>query len=83
MKYLYFTAAWCGPCRQLGPIMEQVSQEGIPIQKIDVDNETELTAEYGIRNVPTVILVDGDKELSRTVGVNPKDHYIQGYKKFN
>ena len=83
MKYLYFSAGWCQPCKTLGPIMQQVSQE-VPVQKVDVDENQQLAMQYSIRNVPTVVLVNGEgKEFARSVGVNPKDHYIQQYKNFN
>lgn len=83
MKYLYFSAGWCQPCKTLGPIMQQVSQE-VPVQKVDVDENQQLSMQYSIRNIPTVVLVDNTgKELARSVGVNPKDHYIQQYKNFN
>jgi len=57
MKYLYFSAPWCGPCRMFGPIMEQVSQE-IPVQKVNVDEDTNLSMKYSVRAVPTVVLID-------------------------
>ena len=63
--------------------MQQVSQE-VPVQKVDVDENQQLSMQYSIRNIPTVVLVDNtSKELARSVGVNPKDHYIQQYKNFN
>ena len=78
-KLLYFSAEWCQPCKQLGPVMEKVSQQ-IPMQKINVDNNPELQARYGVRNIPTVILIrDGGVELDRKVGVNPKQIYIDMY----
>lgn len=83
MKYLYFSAEWCGPCKTLGPIMQQVSQE-VPVQKVDVDGNQQLAMQYSIRNIPTVVLVNGEgKEFARSVGVNPKEHYIQQYKNFS
>lgn len=83
MKYLYFSSTWCQPCKTLGPIMQQVSQE-VPVQKVDVDENQQLSMQYSIRNIPTVVLVDNTgKELARSVGVNPKEHYIQQYKNFN
>ena len=83
MKYLYFSAGWCQPCKTLGPIMQQVSQE-VPVQKVDVDENQQLVMQYSIRNVPTVVLVNGEgKEFARSVGVNPKEHYIQQYKNFS
>ena len=62
-KILYFSAAWCGPCRMLAPRMEKLSGEGkINYQKIDVDSDTELSIKYGVRNIPTLILVDENGE---------------------
>ena len=63
--------------------MQQVSQE-VPVQKVDVDENQQLVMQYSIRNVPTVVLVNGEgKEFARSVGVNPKEHYIQQYKNFS
>ena len=75
MKYLYFPASWCGPCRTLGPIMNDVSQQ-IPVQKVDVDSEFELASQYNVRNVPTVVLLDNGQEVKRFVGVQPKETYL-------
>jgi thioredoxin 1 len=75
MKYLYFSASWCGPCRTLGPIMNEVSQQ-IPVQKVDVDSEFELASQYNVRNVPTVVLLDNGQEVKRFVGVQPKETYL-------
>lgn len=82
MKFLYYSASWCQPCRILGPTMSEISQQ-IPVEKVDVDTNTSLTMKYGVRGIPTVILVDSDgKELARTVGVQPKEHYIDQYKQY-
>lgn len=75
MKYLYFSASWCGPCKTLGPIMNEVSQQ-IPVQKVDVDSEFELASQYNVRNVPTVVLLDNGQEVKRFVGVQPKETYL-------
>jgi len=75
MKYLYFSASWCGPCKTLGPIMNDVSQQ-IPVQKVDVDSEFELASQYNVRNVPTVVLLDNGQEVKRFVGVQPKETYL-------
>jgi thioredoxin 1 len=78
-KILYFSAAWCGPCKMLGPIMESVSDQ-VNYQKIDVDNNQELSIKYGVRNIPTLVLVDGDGvELNRSVGVLQKQQIIDFY----
>jgi len=78
-KLIYFSASWCGPCRQLGPIMEEVALEA-NVQKVDVDKSPELTSFYGVRNIPTVIFVDDmGNEVIRKVGVNPKQTYLDIY----
>jgi thioredoxin 1 len=78
-KILYFSAAWCGPCKMLGPIMDSVSGE-VNWEKIDVDSNSELSVKYGIRNIPTLILIDdnGD-ELNRSTGVMQKQQIIDFY----
>ena len=68
MKYLYFSAAWCQPCKTLSPIMNEVSTQ-ISVEKIDVDLDYERAQQYGVRNIPTVVLVDGITEVKRFVGV--------------
>ena len=78
-KILYFSAAWCGPCRTLGPIMDSVSDQ-VAWKKVDVDNDTELSAKYGIRNIPTLVLIDENgNELGRKVGVQSKEQIISFY----
>ncbi len=80
MKLLYFSSPHCGPCRTFGPIMEQVSQSGIPIQKVNTQTETELTAKYGIRSIPSVIKVDGNgNKLDMFVGVKNAEFVKQFY----
>jgi thioredoxin 1 len=66
---LYFTAAWCGPCRALAPRMEKLKGQ-INYRKIDVDNNREMSTKYSVRNVPSLVLVDQNgQELNRMVGV--------------
>ena len=78
-KILYFSAAWCGPCRTLGPIMESVGNE-VNYQKIDVDSNQDLSMQYGIRNIPTLVLVDENgTELNRSTGVLQKQQIIDFY----
>jgi thioredoxin 1 len=79
MKYLYFSAPWCGPCKQLAPKMELVA-ESVTVEKILVDSDTETTEKYGIRNIPTVLLIDENgTELERFVGVNPVEFYLEKF----
>jgi thioredoxin 1 len=69
-KILYFSAPWCGPCKQFGPIMDRISQTGILVEKVNVDNVPALAAAYNVRSVPTVVVVDrSGNEINRSVGM--------------
>ena len=77
--FLYFSAEWCGPCKMLGPIMEQVTKQGIPVNKVNVDYEVTLTKQYNVTSVPTVILVEDGVEKTRFVGAKPLNEIIRIY----
>ena len=78
-KILYFSAAWCGPCQTLGPIMESLKGE-VNYQKIDVDNSQDLSMQYGVRNIPTLILLDETGEVKgRKVGLQTKQEILNFY----
>ena len=77
--FLYFSAEWCQPCKMLGPIMEQVTKQGIPVNKINVDYEVTLTKQYNVTSVPTVILVENGVEKTRFVGAKPLNEIIRIY----
>ena len=79
MKYLYFSAEWCGPCKSLAPIMNQVGQS-IEVQKIDVDKQSDLASQYNIRSVPTVILIKAGMEVKRFNGVQSASTYLNALK---
>jgi thioredoxin 1 len=73
-----FWAAWCGPCRMVGPVIDEVSTdyEGKAIVgKIDVDANQEFAAKYGVRNIPTVLVFHNGEVVGRQVGVSPKKAY--------
>ena len=75
MKYLLFSASWCGPCQTLKPVMEQVSKT-IPVTKIDVDTDAQTVSDYGVRSVPTVVLIKDGKEVKRFTGVQSLNTYL-------
>jgi thioredoxin 1 len=76
---LYFTASWCGPCKALAPRMEKLSGQ-INYRKIDVDGNQDLSMKYGVRNVPSLVLVnENGEELNRMVGVQPDQAILNFY----
>lgn len=73
-----FWASWCGPCRMVGPVIEQLADQydgKALIGKVNVDEEAELAMRYQVMSIPTVILFRNGKEIAREVGVMPKDKY--------
>ena len=74
IKLLDFYAKWCGPCRMMSPIIEELSEERtFEIQKIDIDKNEELVREFGIMSVPTLILLKDNREVSRHSGFISKN----------
>lgn len=72
-----FTAAWCGPCKMLNPILEQLSEEWsekIAIRKLDVDANQETAMKFGVMGVPTLILFRDGEIAERMTGYKPKKH---------
>jgi thioredoxin 1 len=78
VKVKRFTATWCGPCKQLAPLFEQIqtSFPDIIFETIDVDQNKEQTAEYFITSVPTVIFEKDGYAKQRFTGIQPKSMYI-------
>jgi thioredoxin 1 len=75
-----FWAAWCGPCRMVAPVLEQIAEEkgeNIKIAKLDVDANPISAGRYGVRAIPTMILFKGGKETERLVGYSPKERLLQ------
>ena len=73
-----FWAAWCGPCRMVGPIIEDISKDydgKAVVGKLDVDAHQEFAAKYGVRNIPTVLVFKGGELVGRQVGVATKKAY--------
>ncbi len=75
-----FFATWCGPCKMLGPVLEEISEE-LPddrmIAKLDIDQNVDIARKYGVMSVPTMIVFKKGKALAKMVGLHPKEDVIE------
>ena len=71
---LDFWATWCGPCRMIAPIVEQIAEENetIAVGKVNVDEELELAAKFGITSIPTLVLIRNGQVVATSLGYRPK-----------
>jgi len=76
IKFLDFYADWCGPCKAMAPVIEELSKEyegKIEFQKVDVEAESEMAGKFGIMNIPTFVILKDDKEIDRKSAAMPKE----------
>ena len=75
---LDFWASWCGPCRRVGPLVEEIANErsDIKVVKINVDEEQELAAEFQIMSIPTLMVMKNGKITNHAMGARPKDQIL-------
>ncbi|ERI81262.1 thioredoxin [Bacteroides pyogenes F0041] len=79
-----FWAPWCGPCKMVGPIIEELAEEykgQIVVGKCDVDENDEVSAEYGIRNIPTVLFFKNGEIVDKQVGAVSKSVFVEKIEK--
>ena len=69
-----FYADWCGPCRMVAPVVEEIAKENasVVVGKINVDDEPELAQAYGVMSIPTLIVLKAGEEVARSTGARPK-----------
>ena len=75
-----FWAEWCGPCKMIGPIVEEIStdlQGKLKVGKVNVDDNQELAAQYGIMSIPTLLIFKNGKPVEQIVGAMPKDQLLR------
>ena len=75
---LDFWASWCGPCRMVVPIVEQIAEErsDIKVGKINIDEEPELAMQFGIMSIPTLMVIKNGEVVTKAVGARPKDSIL-------
>jgi thioredoxin 1 len=73
-----FWASWCGPCRMLSPVVDQIAEErqDIKVCKVNIDEQPELAQKFGIMSIPTLLVFRGGKQVNSSVGVRPKQDIL-------
>ncbi len=75
-----FWASWCGPCKMLAPIIEQIGDEapdGLKVCKVNIDEQPELAARFGVMSIPTLVVMEKGEVKNKSVGLQPKDAILK------
>jgi thioredoxin 1 len=84
IKLLDFWAEWCGPCKFMEPILEELEKElsgKVKIEKINVDENQDKSQEFGVMSIPTYVIVKDDKEVERIIGATSKENLLKAISK--
>ena len=75
---LDFFADWCGPCRMVSPIIDEIAHErsDVAVRKVNVDSEADLAREFSVYSIPTLVVIRDGKEVARSVGAKNKEHIL-------
>ncbi|MDD2428712.1 MAG: thioredoxin [Eubacteriales bacterium] len=70
-----FWASWCGPCRMVGPIVDEIAKENddIKVGKVNVDEQPDLAQQFGVMSIPTLLVFKGGKMVNQSIGARPKE----------
>jgi thioredoxin 1 len=76
---LDFWAPWCGPCKMIAPIVEQIAEENehIAVGKINVDEEVELAIQFGVSSIPTLVVMEKGQKVGQMIGYRPKEDILK------
>jgi thioredoxin 1 len=80
LSVIDFWAEWCGPCRAIGPVIEELAKEydgKVNIGKVNVDHNPQISMDYGITSIPAILFVKGGQVVDKLVGAQPKANFVK------
>ena len=80
LSVIDFWAEWCGPCRAIGPVIEELSKEydgKVNVGKVNVDHNPQISMNYGITSIPAILFVKGGQVVDKLVGAQPKSNFVK------
>lgn len=81
-----FWAEWCGPCRAIGPVIEELSKEydgKVKVGKVNVDNNPQVSLNYGITSIPAILFIKNGEVVDKLIGAQPKSNFVKKLKHIN